>query len=124
VSNAFFDIRSLRSPGIPAAFDFIDRSFTILSQGGGYYDACASTPCLTRAGNTVTGQEANGTLEFDGPITSISWTTPDFESWYGFTVGVDDIAAVSVTPEPSSLFLISTGLLGVASAMRRRRRRK
>lgn len=63
---------------------------------------------LTLSGVTVSGIEGNGSILFSGIYTSISWTNPQFEDYYGFNVGVLD-----VVPEPSSLALVVVSLLGV-----------
>ena len=65
---------------------------------------------ITLSGNTVTGFEGNGTVEFlDKGVTSITFTTPVYENWYAFTVG----AAV---PEPSTWALMLIGFAGVGYA--------
>jgi hypothetical protein len=63
---------------------------------------------ITVSGNVVTGVEGNGTVQFLGTYSSITWTNPDFENWYGFNVGSPSSQPV---PEPSSLTL-----LGIAAA--------
>jgi hypothetical protein len=69
---------------------------------------------LTLSGVTVSGLEGNGSIQFLGTYSSISWTNPQFEDYYGFNVGVLD-----VVPEPSSLVLAIVSLVGV---MRRKSR--
>jgi hypothetical protein len=56
------------------------------------------------AGNTVSGSEGNGVVEFTGTFTSISFTTT-FENFYVFTVGRNDAAQA---PEPAALVLVVT----------------
>ena len=58
------------------------------------------------------GAEGNGVIQFSGSFTSITFTTPDYENWYGFTVG-------EATPEPSSLILLGSGLLALGLLTRR-----
>lgn len=60
---------------------------------------------LTLTGVTVSGIEGNGSIQFLGTYSSISWTNPQFEDYYGFNVGI-----LGVIPEPGSLLLAS--LLG------------
>ena len=65
---------------------------------------------ITLSGNTVTGFEGNGTIEFlDKGVTSITFTTPVAENWYAFTVG-------TAVPEPSTWALMLSASPG--SAMR------
>jgi hypothetical protein len=54
-------------------------------------------------------------VEFFGTFSSISWTNPGYENWYGFTVG-------EAVPEPLTLSLFGAGLAGVF-AMRRRKKK-
>ncbi len=63
------------------------------------------------------GTEGDGTLIFNGPITSVSWYAAPTENWHGFTVGAN-----STVPEPGSMALLGTGLIGLAPVLRRRRK--
>ena len=116
VNNLFFAIISLGQPGTGVAYAF-NHTFSIATQGGGWWGTCGSPPCLTQSGNTLTGIEGDGTLIFNGPVTSISWTADPSEYWHGFSVG-----AQSTVPEPGSMALLGTGLVGLVPMVRRRRK--
>jgi hypothetical protein len=104
---------SIGNSGTPVTFNFLDDAkFSILSQGAGNWGGGS----LVQAGNSVTGREGNGLLQFKGTYTDISFTTPDYESYYGATVG-----AIAAVPEPETYAMILAGL-GVIGAMVRRRK--
>lgn len=109
VTNPYIAIWSLGQYSITASYDF-SNPFTIVAcgpsseYGGG---------CITESGDNVLGAEGNGVIQLDGTYSTIDFTTPVYENWYGFTVGV-------ATPEPSSLLLLGTGLLGLAFVLFRK----
>ena len=70
----------------------------------------------TALGNNVSGTEGNGTIQFDGTFKSISWTNPDLENWYGFTVGT-----VAPVPEPSTWAMLLLGFTGLGYVAYRRK---
>jgi len=110
VNDPYLAIWSLGAGGNTASFVF-SNPFSIVAcgpsteYGGG---------CVTESGNTLFGTEGNGVIQFAGSITSISFTTPDYENWYGFTAG-----ETSATPEPGGLVLLGTGLLAAGLLFRR-----
>jgi PEP-CTERM motif len=114
VLNPVMAIWSLGQPGFNAQFVF-GQSFTIQS-GGPNAEFGGAT--ITAAGNTVSGLEGSGVIQFDGSLTSITWTNPVFENWYGFTVGVP---LANPIPEPETYALLLAGLALVGASARRRR---
>ena len=112
VLNPVMAIWSLGQGGINAEFAF-DTAFTIESGGPSAEFGGVS---ITSAGNTVFGSEGNGTIQFAGSVTSISWTNPVTENWYGFTVGT----SVQAIPEPETYALMLAGLAAVGFVARRR----
>jgi hypothetical protein len=124
VVDPVFAIWSLGQTGIGASFDFLSKSpepITLIS-GGPSTQFGGST--ITVNGQTVSGNEGNGVIQFDGTFDTISFTTPNFENFYAFTVGYDQTLTPSV-PEPATLSLFGLGLAAVPIArkllMRRRR---
>jgi hypothetical protein len=103
VSNPVFAIWSLGQPGVPASFTF--TTAPTLQAGGP--NASFGGSSITVATNVVSGLEGNGVLQFNGTVSSITWTnTP--ENFYAFTVGVNgDIT--NPIPEPSTVLLMLTG---------------
>ncbi len=113
VTNPVFAIWSLGSPSIQASFNFIGITPTF--EAGGPNSQYGGGP-ITVVGNSVFGREGNGVVQFTGVFTSLSWTNT-YENYYAFTVGANPASV----PEPSSLLLIGTGLVGILAARRRKR---
>jgi len=114
VVNPVLAIWSLGQPGnYVAQFNF-NQAFTIESGGPNAEYGGAS---IYAVGNTVYGAEGNGVVQFTGSFTSISWTNPVYENWYGFTVGVPVVAV----PEPETYALMLAGLAALGFVARRRK---
>jgi hypothetical protein len=117
VLNPVMAIWSLGSGGIPARFVFNTSNLAL--EAGGPSNEFGGNP-LTLSGNTVSGREGNGVVQFNGLVKSISWTNPDSEFWYGFTVGTPGEAAGGV-PEPAAWTIMLVGFGGLGAMLRRRR---
>jgi len=102
-------IWSLGQGGVEASFDFVGVT-PVLVAGGSSAEYGGSS--ITVSGNTVSGREGNGTIQLIGTYSSIQWSNPTYEYWYGFNVGIADVRKTAV-PEPGQLllFLLGLGLL-------------
>lgn len=116
VIDPIIDIVSLGQGGVGVSYNF-DSTFTILSQGSAYWGGCST--CLVASGNTLTGLEGSGVVQFAGSFNSISWTSAGGEFWNGVTVGVADVAS----PEPSTWSLFALAGIAFAIASRKRARK-
>jgi len=122
VTNPVMAIWSLGSAGTPASFNFNLPGSAIEIVAGGpsaeFSNPSYSSGPLTQAGNIIYGEEGNGTIEFLGTYTSISWTNPVFEDYYAATIGA---ATTSAAPEPATWMLLLGGFAGLALVARTRR---
>ena len=114
VLNPVMAIWSLGQGGINANFTFTNATPTFVS--GGQSTEYLGAP-ITVLGNVVSGMEANGTVQFSGLISEISWTNLVSEDWYGFNVG----APVAPVPEPGTMVLLAGGFIGLAIYGKRRK---
>jgi len=124
VTNPLFAFLSWNGQGAtPVTFTGMNGAATVtptlqlLSQGTSYWGSGSASV----SGNdlNVSG-EVGGTVMLQGTFTQFSFNdSPEY--WHGFTVGAQSLAASSV-PEPSTVALTMTGLLGVLGMARRRRR--
>lgn len=105
VLNPVLAIVSLGQAGTPASFHFDTSSFTLF--GGGPSSNWGGGP-LSFTGNVVFGAEGNGLVMFNGLVSEISWTNPQSENFYAFTVG-----EVGAVPEPSTWLMMIAGFLGL-----------
>jgi len=131
-------------------FDFFD--ITIEAEGflsGGTADIEAILAFATPSVLQVTGTGSGGWLTFNGALSggSLTWSNMpqtislangdyfnvDFEDIFDFGVGNSTTVSATITahagssipaPEPSTMLLISTGLLGLVACGRKRYKRK
>jgi len=116
VTNLVFSEVSLGQPSVPVTYNFSDP-FTILSCGpNGVYGG----GCITQSGNSMIGHEGDGTIEFAGTLSTLSFTVTGSEYWNGFTIGTPGGSAPGPVPEPSTFVLLGTGLAGLLGAARRK----
>jgi hypothetical protein len=115
VINPYLDLFSIGQWSVPVRFNFLNATPEILSQGTGHWGGGL---LQSNGVDSVIGYEGNGLLKFTGTFTDISFITPDYEYYYGATVGVAD-RATSV-PESNSWGLLLIGLGAVALIARRR----
>lgn len=116
LSGMFMAFVSIGQPNLPVTYSFQNASFNIVDQGRGYW---GNGPLTSSLGGTVlTGFEGHGVIQFREDITTLQFATNPNEFWHGFNVGAN---AVTVTPEPASIVLLATGLIGVLGVAKRRR---
>jgi hypothetical protein len=114
ITNPVLAIWSLGQPGASASFTF--NATPTKEAGGPNINYGGSSIVVT--GNVVSGSEGNGTVQFTGTFTSLSWTDT-VENYYGFTVGMAGPSAAPI-PEPSTWALLGVGLVALGLRARRR----
>jgi len=115
VVDPIFAIWSLGQVGAPASFDFSSKSGQSFNLLGGGPSAEFGGSALTSTGSVVHGTEGNGLVQFNGSFDSITFTTPNPEFYYAFTVGYDATLTgpgptPGPVPEPATLSLFGLGL--------------
>lgn len=121
ITDPVFAIWSLGQSGEQAEYIFqVPLGSVTLEAGGASSEYGGQAIGVT--GSTVTGNEGNGVIQINGTFTTITFTTPEYENYYDFTVGNNVTAATlgaSPTPEPGSLSLLGLGLAAVAGIRRK-----
>ena len=125
VTDPIFAIWSLGAPNSPAFFDFTaSEPFNVL---GGGPSAEFGGSAIVKQGNNIFGQEGDGIVQFIGTYSTITFTTPNFESYYALTFGEDATLTDNPNgpptpgpaPEPGTLSLLGTALAAVPLLRRR-----
>jgi hypothetical protein len=106
VVNPVIAIWSLGQPGFSASFNF--TATPTIEAGGVSAEYPLGMTITPGSGNVILGSEGNGVVQFTGTFSSISWTNPTFEDWYGFTVGV-----TAPVPEASTWAMMLLGFCGL-----------
>lgn len=116
IDDLYIALVSVGQPSVTVTYDF-DTSFTVDSDGIGYWSFANSGnpgPYTLGVGDTISMNEVHAALLFDGPVTSLSFTTSPQENWHAFTFG-----SAADVPEPSIIALFALGLVGIGFARRR-----
>jgi hypothetical protein len=121
-SQPVFDpIMLINSLGGGSSVSYVfNQSFTLLSAGQGYWGGNSTT--LTASGDTLTGTEGAGAIEFMGEVSSISWETGGIyggENWNGFTIGAETSQPTPGVPDGgTTLSLMGMSLAGLLGLRR------
>ncbi len=111
--DPLFALYSVGRSNMPVDYTF-NQSFTLLSEGSGHW----GDGSFVISGNTITGSEGHGVLQFNGSVSSISWDNTVAEYHHGFAIGAQE--TTNPVPEPATMLLFGTGLVGLAGSRLRK----
>jgi hypothetical protein len=116
ITNPILAIVSMGQPNFSVTYDF-SEDYTYIGSGWGYWSAVTGQAgaYTILSSEIFQGRELHGVLLFIGTFSEISWTSTA-ENWHGFTVGTP-------VPEPISMLLFGTGLVGVSGYVRKKIKR-
>ena len=117
VRDLFMAFVSVGQVSVPVSYTF-SSPFTLIDEGRGPW---GDGSFAVLPGNVLEGREGHGVVRFPGVHSTLEWTVANPEHWHGFTVGA---LPASTVPEPGTIVLLGSGLIGVMMVGRRRRRRE
>lgn len=109
VYDPIFDWVSLGQGNDPVSINY-GQNISLLSEGPGWWGGAVGD--TYQSGNSIVGTEGDGTVLVSGWVTSVTFTAPNSENWYGFEVGTNSSAASGV-PGPAAIAPFAVGLFGL-----------
>jgi hypothetical protein len=113
VVNPYMALVSVGQPNYAVTYNFEDP-FNVVSSGPNVWWGVDGVYSVN--GTQFSGSEFNGVLQFTGTFSSISFEIANPENWHGFNFGVvsdgDTDDDVTTVPEPSTMLLLTIGIVG------------
>jgi hypothetical protein len=117
--NADYNVPNIVTIALPGSYNAVGFDFGSLFSGGASFDVTVGA--IGPITVTSTGSTQDGVLGFAGfvsstPFNTVTLSMPDAPTYNA----VDNFSYGSSVPEPGSIALLGSGLLGVAGILRRR----